>query len=128
MILSSHFEVDRDPHKSYTQPTNIERKGINRFRRASINTSNTLQLLRPAAMAQIPYPHSSSGPSQFSPAPEDARTNEFRNATNFRSVTRNDPSTQEILETSVYSVIYHYDETVGWEKQKQEGPLFVVRR
>ena len=54
---------------------------------------------------------------------------DFRKQTNFRSVTRNDPAVLEILETSVYSVIYQYDETAGeWEKQKQEGPLFVVRR
>lgn len=53
----------------------------------------------------------------------------FKEATNFRSVTRNDPSVLEIVDTSNYSVIYHYDEAAGeWEKQKQEGPLFVVRR
>lgn len=60
---------------------------------------------------------------------EDQRVLDYRNATNFRSVTRNDPSIAEIIETSVYSVIYHYDEAAGaWEKQKQEGPMFVVRR
>jgi len=57
------------------------------------------------------------------------RKAEIIQQTNFRSVTRNDPSVQEILGTSVYSVIYLYDEAAGaWEKQKQEGPLFVVRR
>ncbi|WVR04683.1 hypothetical protein IAU60_001694 [Kwoniella sp. DSM 27419] len=50
-------------------------------------------------------------------------------ATNFRSVRRSDPAVKAILETSVYSVLYHYDESSGkWEKQKQEGPLFVVQR
>jgi len=66
-------------------------------------------------------------PSSLSP--EDQRLLDFRNTTNFRSVTRNDPSIIEIIETSVYSVIYHYDETAGaWEKQKQEGPMFIVGR
>ncbi|OXG13751.1 hypothetical protein C361_05893 [Cryptococcus neoformans Tu259-1] len=60
---------------------------------------------------------------------DDQRLLDFRNATNFRSVKRADPSIIAILETSVYSVIYHYDERSGrWEKQKQEGPLFVVKR
>jgi len=60
---------------------------------------------------------------------EDQRLLDFRNTANFRSVTRNDPSIIEIIDTSVYSVVYHYDEAAGaWEKQKQEGPLFVVRR
>ncbi|WVO16625.1 hypothetical protein L204_104304 [Cryptococcus depauperatus] len=54
---------------------------------------------------------------------------EFRDKTNFRSVKRADRSVSAILETSVYSVIYHYNEaSSGWEKQKQEGPLFVVKR
>ncbi|WWC59539.1 uncharacterized protein I303_102095 [Kwoniella dejecticola CBS 10117] len=58
---------------------------------------------------------------------------EYRNSANFRSVKRADPHVKEILDTSVYSVIYNYDEASGsgagkWEKQKQEGPLFVVRR
>jgi hypothetical protein len=52
----------------------------------------------------------------------------FRQAANFRSVTRNDPSVSEIIETSVYSTIYHYDENGNWEKQKMEGPTFIVRR
>ncbi|ORX33937.1 hypothetical protein BD324DRAFT_637747 [Kockovaella imperatae] len=74
-----------------------------------------------------------SGPqaasSSSSTPQEDQRVIDFRNATNFRSVTRNDPTVEEILETSVYSVIYQYDEVAGeWEKQKQEGPLFVVKR
>ncbi|KIR27334.1 hypothetical protein I307_04144 [Cryptococcus deuterogattii 99/473] len=60
---------------------------------------------------------------------DDQRLLDFRNATNFRSVKRADPSIIAILETSVYSVIYHYDERSDrWEKQKQEGPLFVVKR
>ncbi|OCF45827.1 hypothetical protein I317_00315 [Kwoniella heveanensis CBS 569] len=50
-------------------------------------------------------------------------------ATNLRSVRRADPNVKSILQTSVYSVVYHYDEVSGkWEKQKQEGPLFVVQR
>nr|XP_019008416.1 uncharacterized protein I206_06975 [Kwoniella pini CBS 10737]OCF47197.1 hypothetical protein I206_06975 [Kwoniella pini CBS 10737] len=58
---------------------------------------------------------------------------EYRNSTNFRSVKRADPHVSEISDTSVYSVIYNYDEAGGsgqgkWEKQKQEGPLFVVHR
>lgn len=60
---------------------------------------------------------------------DEQRIAAFKEATNFRSVTRNDPSVLEIIDTSVYSVIYHYDEQAGsWEKQKQEGPLFVVKR
>ncbi|ODO07908.1 hypothetical protein I350_03489 [Cryptococcus amylolentus CBS 6273] len=60
---------------------------------------------------------------------DEERLIEFRNATNFRSVKRADPSISAILETSVYSVVYHYDErSERWEKQKMEGPLFVVRR
>jgi hypothetical protein len=52
-----------------------------------------------------------------------------RNATNLRTVSRNDPAVTEILDTSTYSVIYHYDaDAAKWQKQKQEGSLFVVRR
>lgn len=79
----------------------------------------------------IMYPHSgpSSTPHRPSSAAEEERIALFKQNTNFRSVTRNDPSVIEILETSVYSVIYLYDEAAGaWEKQKQEGPLFIVRR
>lgn len=61
--------------------------------------------------------------------PDEQHLADVRQATNFRSVTRNDPSVQEIMDTSVYSVIYHYEAAAGeWVKQKQEGPLFVVRR
>lgn len=61
--------------------------------------------------------------------PEEQQLQEYRRSTNFRSVTRSDPSVQEIIETSTYSTIYHYDEIKdAWEKQKQEGPLFIVRR
>ncbi|WWD21550.1 hypothetical protein CI109_106036 [Kwoniella shandongensis] len=67
--------------------------------------------------------------SAATPDEEEQRLIDFRNATNFRSVKRADPHVSSILETSVYSVVYYYDETSGkWEKQKQEGPLFVVRR
>ncbi|WRT64713.1 uncharacterized protein IL334_001647 [Kwoniella shivajii] len=60
---------------------------------------------------------------------EEQKLLDYRNATNFRSVKRADPSVAQILDTSVYSVIYNYDEGSGkWEKQKQEGPLFVVNR
>ena len=60
---------------------------------------------------------------------EEQRLLDFRNATNFRSMTRNDPFIIKLIETSVYSVIYHYDESAGsWAKQKQEGPLFIVQR
>jgi len=53
----------------------------------------------------------------------------LRNATNLRTVSRNDPAVKEILDTSTYSVIYHYDADAGkWQKQKQEGSLFVVHR
>lgn len=62
-------------------------------------------------------------------ADEEQRLLDFRNATNLRSVRRADPSVSAILETSVYSTVYYYDEAGGkWEKQKQEGPLFVVQR
>ena len=84
-------------------------------------------------MTPLPLPKrpvTTPNASTSTPSPqEDQRVLEFRNATNFRSVTRNDPNVVEILETSVYSVIYQYDEEAGeWEKQKQEGPLFVVKR
>ncbi|OCF77003.1 hypothetical protein I204_02712 [Kwoniella mangroviensis CBS 8886] len=60
---------------------------------------------------------------------EEQQLIDYRNATNLRSVKRADPSVAQILETSVYSVIYHYDDQGGkWEKQKSEGPLFVVQR
>lgn len=83
--------------------------------------------------------HLSSGQESFSaslmtpikarPSVDEQRIIDFRNVTNFRSVTRNDPFILEIIETSVYSVVYHYDESAGaWEKQKLEGSMFVVRR
>jgi len=78
-----------------------------------------------------PPPPSSSSPFHglLETNQDEQRKADIIQQTNFRSVTRNDPSVQEILGTSVYSVIYLYDEAAGaWEKQKQEGPLFVVRR
>ena len=52
-----------------------------------------------------------------------------RTAANLRTVQRSDPSIVEILETSTHTVIYHWDEAEErWEKQKQEGPMFIVRR
>jgi len=68
-------------------------------------------------------------PIKARPSVDEQRIIDFRNVTNFRSVTRNDPFILEIIETSVYSVVYHYDESAGaWEKQKLEGSMFVVRR
>jgi hypothetical protein len=62
-------------------------------------------------------------------SPSPAEISNLRNATNLRTVSRNDPGVAEILDTSTYSVIYHYDEVAGkWAKQKQEGSIFVVRR
>lgn len=53
----------------------------------------------------------------------------FRAQANLKSIVRSDPSVQTIVETSVYSTIYHFDtEANEWVKQKAEGPLFVVRR
>lgn len=56
-----------------------------------------------------------------------------RNQANLRSIIRSDPAVVDILETSVYSTIYHYvtPEVGGeaeWVKQKAEGPMFIVRR
>ncbi|EIW71233.1 hypothetical protein TREMEDRAFT_56356, partial [Tremella mesenterica DSM 1558] len=52
-----------------------------------------------------------------------------RSAANLRTVARNDTAVVEILETSTYCVIYHWDEgTEKWDKQKMEGPMFIVRR
>lgn len=62
------------------------------------------------------------------PSDQDAALLSFRQAANFRSVTRNDPSVTEIIETSVYSTIYHYDDQGNWEKQKMEGSTFIVHR
>jgi hypothetical protein len=79
----------------------------------------------------FPFPTSSTSPNSLpQPHPaDDPALLAFRNSTNLRSVTRNDPSILEIIDTSVYSVIYHYDEGAGsWDKQKQEGPMFVVKR
>jgi hypothetical protein len=59
---------------------------------------------------------------------QDAALLSFRQAANFRSVTRNDPSVTDIIETSVYSTIYHYDDQGDWEKQKMEGSTFIVHR
>jgi frataxin-like iron-binding protein CyaY len=68
-------------------------------------------------------------PPTRSPAMGSPATTEIRNATNLRTVVRNDPAAAEILATSTYSVIYHYNADLGkWEKQKQEGSLFIVRR
>jgi hypothetical protein len=79
-----------------------------------------------------PPSHFPSGPASgivLSTNQDEQRKADIIQQTNFRSVTRNDPSVREILATSVYSVIYLYDEAAGaWEKQKQEGPLFVVKR
>lgn len=62
-------------------------------------------------------------------SPLTAEKSTLRSATNLRTVSRNDPAVSEILDTSTYSVIYHYDADAGkWQKQKQEGSLFVVRR
>ena len=80
-------------------------------------------------MTPSPLPNRPFPPPGPSTSNEDQRLLDFRTATNFRSVTRNDPNVLEILDTSVYSVVYQYDEEAGeWEKQKQEGPLFVVKR
>lgn len=71
----------------------------------------------------------SASPSQEASGPAGSDIASVRNATNWRTVQRLVPDLTEILDTSTYSVIYHYDEAGGkWEKQKQEGPLFVVRR
>lgn len=53
----------------------------------------------------------------------------LRNATNLRIISRNDPAVNDIVETSTYAVVYHYDTDAGkWVKQKQEGTLFVLSR
>jgi hypothetical protein len=77
------------------------------------------------------YQHSPSVSSQTPQLvdEETARLLAHRNTTNLRTISRNDPAVVQILETSVYSVLYQYDEDEGiWIKQKQEGPLFVIRR
>lgn len=50
-----------------------------------------------------------------------------RSAANFRTVQRNEPSLSEIIDTAAYAVIYHWGDG-KWEKQKQEGSLFVIKR
>ena len=76
-----------------------------------------------------PGPSSHPLPDPNASATDAEKLAELRYNTNFRSVTRNDPAVQALLDTSVYSVIYQYDEqTEAWEKQKQEGPMFVVKR
>ncbi|KAK4687779.1 hypothetical protein P7C73_g2331, partial [Tremellales sp. Uapishka_1] len=73
-------------------------------------------------------PHISTGSPISSPA-DDERLRSLRRETNLRSVSRNDPSVKDIIETSVYSTIYHYEEASNkWVKQKMEGSLFIVRR
>ncbi|ORY30371.1 hypothetical protein BCR39DRAFT_466673, partial [Naematelia encephala] len=60
---------------------------------------------------------------------QDPQLADYRTKLNLKSLTRSDPHITAILETSVYSVIYEYDDAAeSWEKQKQEGPLFIVRR
>lgn len=49
---------------------------------------------------------------------------------NLRTLQRSDPTITEILDLSTYAVCYQWDDEgdEGWEKQKVEGPLFVVQR
>ena len=54
---------------------------------------------------------------------------DYRASINLKSIRRADPAAQEILLTSSYAVIYHFEPDKGtWDKVKQEGPLFVIRR
>ena len=63
------------------------------------------------------------------PQPSEEDFLDYRQAVNLKSIRRADSSVTDILVTSSYAVIYHYEpEKDSWEKVKQEGPLFVVRR
>lgn len=53
----------------------------------------------------------------------------YRDSVNWRSVTRADPSVQQILNTCTFCSVFIFDVSKDeWVKQKQEGPLFLVRR
>lgn len=62
----------------------------------------------------------------------DSTIEAYRNAANLKSIIRSDPNVLEILETSVYSTIYHWlskeDGDGEWAKQKLEGPTFIIKR
>lgn len=62
-------------------------------------------------------------------APEQVDLLAYRDSVNWRSVTRADPSVQQIINTCTFSTVYIFDTGRDeWVKQKQEGPLFLVRR
>jgi len=53
----------------------------------------------------------------------------YRDQVNWRSVTRADPSVQQIINTCTFSSVFIFDKVQDeWVKQKQEGPLFLVKR
>lgn len=68
-------------------------------------------------------------PSRLMFAPEQTDLLAYRDSVNWRSVTRADPSVQQIINTCTFSTVYIFDTGRDeWVKQKQEGPLFLVRR
>jgi hypothetical protein len=53
----------------------------------------------------------------------------YRDQVNWRSVSRADPSVQQMLNTCSFCSVFIYDKVKdGWVKQNQEGSLFLVRR
>lgn len=61
--------------------------------------------------------------------PEEQAQIAYRDQVNWRSVTRADPSVQQILNTCTFCSVFIFDKVADeWVKQKQEGPLFLVRR
>lgn len=85
----------------------------------------------------MPRPPQPNSPARLPASPRhasqsDTKTKEelaaVRNQANLKTVQRNDPALAEILDTTAYAVIYHWGDSGKWEKQKQEGSLFVIRR
>jgi hypothetical protein len=53
----------------------------------------------------------------------------YRDEVNRRSVARADPAVQEIIRTCTFCSVFIFDKVKDeWVKQKQEGPLFLVKR
>ena len=62
-------------------------------------------------------------------SPEERELLAYRDSVNWRSVTRADPAVVQIINTCTFATVYIFDTGRDeWVKQKQEGPLFLVKR
>lgn len=82
---------------------------------------------QPNSPARLPQSPRHAGQNASEPTKGKEELANVRSAANFKIVQRNDPALAEILDTTAYAVIYHWGDG-KWEKQKQEGSLFVIRR